>query len=121
MDADAAGRSSLSDAFRRAYEGAGLSQQALSAATGIDQSLISKYARGATQPPLDALVKVDRACGRPKGYVLRLAGYVDDDLDIKAALASDPTPEPDGRGMVVRLYEMLQDDARRSRNHSASS
>lgn len=113
MDADAAGRSSLSDAFRRAYESAGLSQQALSAATGIDQSLISKYARGATQPPLDALVKVDEACGQPRGHVLRLAGYVQDSIDIEAALASDPALDQEGRDMVVRLYRILREDAGR--------
>lgn len=109
MDA-AAGQSSLSDAFRRAYEGAGLSQQALSAATGIDQSLISKYARGATQPPLDVLPKIDAACGERTGYVLRLAGYVDDDLDIAAALAVDPSfPDAEDRAMLVRVYTTMRD------------
>lgn len=101
-------RGRLSTAFRQAYESAGLSQQALGERLGIDQSLISKYARGAVEPPLDLLPRVDHACGQPAGYVLRLAGYVTD-CDVSAAIASDPSLTPRYRRELVHYYEYVRE------------
>lgn len=113
--------SRLSDAFRAAYETAGLSQtQIADALDGVDQPAVSKWARGERPPPLWVLPAIDELCGKPRGYVLRLAGYVDD-VDVADLLAADKSLDPDGRGMVVRLYRMLQEDAAASRGHSAKS
>ena len=104
----------LPRAIRQAYEGAGLSQQALAAATGIDQSLLSKYARGAATPPLSVLPRIDTACGQPLGHVLRLAGYVADVISVETAVQSDPDLDPEDKGMLVRFY-------RRMKSHPLSS
>lgn len=102
-------RGRLSTAFRQAYEAAGLSQQALGERLGIDQSLISKYARGAVEPPLELLPEVDRACGQPLGHVLRLAGYVDDTAaDVLAAIKADQTIREDAKVALVDFYRSFR-------------
>lgn len=100
----------LTAAFRHACEQAGVTQEQLAERLGVHQTTVSTWLLGKAQPPLRHLPAIDELCGQPKGHVLRLAGYVDD-VDVKSALASDPSLDPDGRGMVVRLYEMLQADA----------
>lgn len=109
MASDVQHRGRLSVAFRRAYESAGLSQQALSELLGIDQSLISKYARGAVAPPLDFLEQVDVALARPRGHVLRLAGYVDDEsTDAIAAIQHDPYITDGQRDALLLLYNLFR-------------
>lgn len=95
-------------AFRLAYQQAGMTQEALAEATGIRQATISKYARGETHPPLDVLEKVDRALGKPAGHVLRLAGYVDDDVDLETAIQTFPAAvEPSGRQALLAVLRAL--------------
>lgn len=94
----------LSRALRQTYEAAGFTQVRLSEATGIDQQTISKYARGAVQPSLDVVVAVEDACGAARGSILRLAGYVSDELDVASALRSDPHLDAEGRELVSSLY-----------------
>ena len=90
-------------AFRLAYQQAAMTQEALAEATGIRQATISKYARGETQPPLDVLEKVDRALGKPAGHVLRLAGYIDDDVDLETAILTSSLHPMDQQTMLVLL------------------
>lgn len=96
-------------AFRLAYEQAGLTQEALAEATGVRQATISKYARGETQPPLDVLEKVDRALGRPAGHVLRLAGYVSDEVDLETAIETAPAEiDATDRQALLLLYRTFK-------------
>lgn len=96
-------RDRLTSAFRRAYESAGLSQEVLAEYTGIRQATISKYARGETTPPLDFLAEVEDACQLTRGHILRLAGFVDDAVDLEAAALTDPDIDDDIRPMLVDL------------------
>jgi transcriptional regulator with XRE-family HTH domain len=98
-------------AFRLAYESAGLSQVELAERlkargwTKVDQPQISKWVRGVSVPPLEVLPDVDAACGQPKGYVLRIAGYVDD------------PPSRHGRGAeLLAELRALRDDLTRQRS-----
>lgn len=109
MRSDAPHRGRLSEAFRQAYEQAGLSQEQLSEMTGVKQTTISKYARGAVQPPLELLPAVDAACGKPRGHILRLAGYVDDEVDVVAAIENDPNiTDPVDRKGLLMLYGVVR-------------
>lgn len=95
-------------AFRLAYEQAGLTQEALAVAIGIRQATISKYARGETQPPLDVLEKVDQACGKPAGHVLRLAEYVAAEVDLETAILKFPAPlDPGERQALLGMFRAL--------------
>lgn len=110
MELEDSPRVRLCAAFRTAYETAGLTQEALGERTGLPQARISKYARGESTPPLNVLELVDAACGQPKGYVLRLAEYVDDDLDTEAVISADRTiVDPEDRAMLVRFYRRIRD------------
>jgi transcriptional regulator with XRE-family HTH domain len=88
----------LSEAFKEAYLAAGLTQLDVEAGlhergfTNIDQPLVSKWARGMRQIPLDVLPALDDICGHRKGYILRAAGYVDpfEDDGVEAAIKADP-------------------------------
>ena len=102
-------RERVAKAFRRAYESAGLSQEALSKTTGIKQTTISKYARGEVMAPLEVLEKVDAACRRPRGHVLRLAGFVDDEKpDVLAAIEADAELSDPDRDALLFLYNFLK-------------
>ena len=99
---------SLSDAFREAYQAAGISQAEIAEATGVDQPRVSKWARGESQPPLEKLPTIDALFQKPKGYILRLAGYVDD--GIEAALSGDPALTDYGRSAVLSFYRFTRDE-----------
>jgi transcriptional regulator with XRE-family HTH domain len=96
-------------AFKHAYQAAGLTQVELARrlrARGwvkVDQPQISKWVRGVSVPPLEVLPDVDAACNRPKGYVLRVAGYVDD-------------PPPSVGGRLEAELRALRDDLNRHRD-----
>lgn len=104
------GAESLTDAFRLACSEAGVTQEQLAEQLGVHQTTVSSWLVGKAKPPLRHLPAIDALCGQPKGYILRLAGYVDDDLDVEAALAVDPSfADPDDRAMVVRFYQRMRD------------
>lgn len=92
-----------------------MTQTGLADATGIDQQTISKYARGAVTPPLEAVEALEDACGLARGHILRLAGFVSDDVDVRSAIASAEGIDEDGREMVLGAY----DYARRAATGSA--
>lgn len=100
-------------AFRRAYEAAGLTQVDLADRlqqrgwAKVTQSQISKWVRGVSVPPLDILPDVDAACGKPRGYVLRHAGYVEDANDVLTALVVDPVLDDEDKSALRLLYRVL--------------
>jgi len=92
-------------AFRTAYEAAGLRQEDIADALGVDQGTVSKWARGLQRIDLDYFPQIDQLCGHRKGYLLRLAGYVEDDpADVRSALASDPTLDEVSRRVLLAAY-----------------
>lgn len=111
----------LCRAFRQAYELAGLKQEALAELTGIKQAVISKYARGEVTPPPDVMEKVDIACGKPLGHVLRLAGYVKGDVDLAVAIERDPTfVDERGRQLMREAYRIFSTRSARPRKDVAA-
>lgn len=100
----------MTAAFKLACEQAGVTQEQLAEHLGVHQTTVSGWFVGKAQPPLRHLPAIDELCGQPKGYVLRLGGYVEDDLDVEAALAVDPLfADPEDRAMVVRFYRRMRD------------
>ncbi len=96
----------LSEAFRQTYEAAGASQLDISAALGVDQPTVSKWARGMRRPPLDALPVVEALIDVTKGTILRRAGYVDDPGGgVKEAILADPDLSEDDRRTLIGFYE----------------
>jgi transcriptional regulator with XRE-family HTH domain len=97
----------LSAAFRQTYEQAGVSQLDVATTLGVDQPTVSRWARGARRPPLDALPPVEQLCQVPKGTILRAAGYVDPDLSVLAAIDVDPLLDDHGRAAMRATYRAL--------------
>jgi len=97
----------LSDAFREAYEAAGVSQTQIAEALGVDQPRVSKWARGESEPALHQLPVIDALCGQPRGHVLRLAGYVDDGVDVIAAIHQDDRLDKESRDAIILLYTVF--------------
>jgi DNA-binding transcriptional regulator YiaG len=58
---------------------AGIDQRDLAKAVGVEQSTISRWIRGVTEPSFEKLMRLEVAAGRPRGFVLRLAGMIDDE------------------------------------------
>jgi transcriptional regulator with XRE-family HTH domain len=101
--------------------GDGWSTRDIATRFDVADSTITRWENGDRTPRLDQLPQLDALCDEPKGYVLRLADLVTDDFDVEGALASDPSLDADGRGMVVRLYRMLRDDAAQNGQSPANS
>lgn len=94
-------------AFRTAYEAAGLRQHEIAKALGVDQATVSKWSRGVQRIDLEYFPVLDELCGMPKGYVLRMAGFVEDTSgnSVKDAVAADPRLDATGRMVVMETYE----------------
>jgi len=84
---------------------AGVDQRVLAAGVGVDQSTISRWVRGETQPSFEKLVRLEVTAGRPRGFVLRLAGMIDDDANARHALDSDEALPDLARAMLVAAYD----------------
>jgi len=80
----------LAAAIKRAYTGR-LTQTELAQRLGTDQSRISKWVSGnGPEPSYAELARLEDALGRPRGYVLRAAGYVVDATTTEEAIEADP-------------------------------
>jgi transcriptional regulator with XRE-family HTH domain len=87
----------------------GITRKDVAAALGVEPNTISRYANGVREVPVSSLPKIDALCGRRRGYVLRLAGYVDDDeIDVLEAVARDDSLTPEMRRSIALNYEGLR-------------
>lgn len=93
----------LHEAIRRAYAGR-YTQADLARALGVDQTTVSSWSRGNSRPTLEQLAALEDACDRPLGFVLRLAGFVEDVVDVPGAVAVDPCLDDLGRDVVLNAY-----------------
>lgn len=96
--------SPLTEAFRVACEVAGLTQEQLAERLGVHQTTVSKWLVGKAQPPLEHLPIVDALCGERRGHILRLAGFVDDGVDVVAAINQDPALDEDSKAAMLLSY-----------------
>jgi plasmid maintenance system antidote protein VapI len=82
------------------------SQTELADLLGVGQSNISKWMRGVTRPSLDDIVRLEKVCGRRRGFILKAAGYVDEAVPSTAeAIENDPRLDDLGRRIVLATYE----------------
>lgn len=95
-------------AFRVAMETAGLRQGDVAEALNVDPATVSRWSRGMQRIDLEVFPLLDELCGRPHGYVLRLAGYVaDSDADVRAAIEADRLLTDKSKSALSLLYDVL--------------
>lgn len=83
----------------------GHNQEALAKAVGVDQTTISRWMRGETRPTLERLATLEEAAGRPRGFVLRAAGFIDDAVSARDALDLDEVLTPENRPVLLAAYD----------------
>jgi transcriptional regulator with XRE-family HTH domain len=95
----------LSQAIRLACEGR-ISQEALAATLNVAQSTISRWVRGVSSPSIEQVAALERAAGRPPGFVYREAGLVVE-WSVVDAINADPLLDEAGRAALLGAYRGL--------------
>lgn len=94
----------LGGAVRACYEGR-LTQTDVGRTIGVDQGTVSNWSRGVNQPGLDDIARVERACHRPKGWILTHGGFVDETISVLAAIEMDPHLNDAARAALRGAYQ----------------
>lgn len=101
----------LHEAIREAYTGLGFTQAQLAERMGVDQTTISRLANGrwgeAGGPTPDLLAKIEEAAGRPRGWILVQAGYVQAPGSLREAIELDPGLSKKAREMLLTLHDAV--------------
>lgn len=85
----------------------GWSAQDLADRLNVGQPTISRWERGGRLPALELLPRFDNLLGRPRGELLRRAGYVEDDCDVVTAIRSDDALSADHKSILIDVYEAI--------------
>lgn len=91
-------------AVRECYDGR-LTQKQLAATLGVEQQTVSLWSTGKTEPRPPMQNRIEDACGRPHGWILRRAGFVDEVRTTEDAIQVDQRLTDDARTAVLRAYE----------------
>lgn len=102
---------SLGEAIKVAY--GRTTQDDIAKRIGTTQPTVSKWVRGETDPNFDQVAAIEDACDRPRGFILRLAGYVVDPVGVLDAIDNDAEISEESRAMLRHLYEGARARARR--------
>lgn len=103
----------LADAIRFAYKGS-LTQVELAEQLGVAQNTVSRWSTGDVEPSLDQIGAVEDACGLPRGFILRAAGYVDSSDSPEAVIAADHRLDAARRDLMLATYKVAVRQSRQS-------
>lgn len=97
-------------AFKTAYQRAGLKQEEIAAALGVDQATVSRWARGLQRIDLDYFPEIDRLCEQATGYMLTLAGYVERGhrCSVEQTVKADDVLNADERRVILGIYRLAR-------------
>lgn len=95
----------LAAAIRQAYRGR-LTQSQLAEALGVAQNTISRWSTGDVEPALADIARLEEACGVPRGFVLRSAGFVADAQSAEEAIEADPRLDVPRRELILATYRV---------------
>ena len=90
-------------AIRSVYSGR-FTQTQLAARLGVAQNTISRWSTGDVEPSLEDIARIEDACGVPRGYVLRSAGYVADSRSTEEMIAADTRLDQGQRELLLAAY-----------------
>jgi transcriptional regulator with XRE-family HTH domain len=95
---------SLADAIRATYAGL-MTQVQLAGRLGVTQNTISRWSTGESEPSFREVAEIERTCGRPRGFILRAAGFVEEPLNAEEIIAMDPRIDSPRRALLLASYE----------------
>lgn len=90
--------------MRAAVKASGLTQEALAAQLNEKQQTISGWML-LREPRLDDLVRIEQILGKPRGFLLRSAGYVADATSARDAILGDPKLSESHRALLLATYD----------------
>lgn len=99
-------------AVRSAIRGSGLTQEAVASQLNEKQQTISGWML-AREPRLDDLRRIEEVLHKPKGFLLRTAGYVDDLVDCRECLRGDTRLNEPHRALLLAAYDSAVELAKR--------
>lgn len=91
-------------AVREAWQESGISQGDLALELGEKQQTISGWML-TREPRLDDLMRLEEALGKPRGFLLRAAGYSEDVQDCRDCLRYHPTLLDAYRDLLLASYD----------------
>lgn len=94
-----------------------ITQTALAEIVGVTQPTISRWVNGSILPTLDDLTAIEQASGRPRGWILHAAGYIEDVLTVPEAIDMDAALTDSARRAMHGAYlaAIQASEAERSR------
>jgi transcriptional regulator with XRE-family HTH domain len=102
-------RKPLHEAIKEAFMGQGLTQAQLAERLGVDQTTVSRLANGRWGdqggPAPEVLARIEEAAGRPRGWILIQAGYVDGVRTPLEAFEVDPALTDGARRTLRDFYQ----------------
>lgn len=107
----------LGEGIRQALGGR-LTQEQLADKLGVDQGQVSRWVRDKATPSVTRLFAIEDAAGRPRGFIMRAAGYLTDEPTVEEVLEADPAISDDAREMLKGMYAVA---VRQHRAHLAPS
>jgi hypothetical protein len=105
--ADKALTAAIAQVLRQARDGGMTTRDIADYFGGVADATISRWETGARAVSLDLLPTFDQLAGRPRGYTLRLAGYVTDDHDLRTAILTAPELDDEARKVLAGTYDVL--------------
>lgn len=101
-------------AMSKARQDRDLSQAALGAMVKSNQSTVSSWERGESEPPPDFVFAIETACKVPPGSLSRLLGYMpiikDVEQDLECAIMSCPKLDVNERKLLRDIFVMMASD-----------
>lgn len=104
----------IAHAVKEIRQAADLSQTELAARLGTTQPSVSAWERGETAPGFGDITNIEKACGRRRGAVFRLAGYAPE-VNIPELLLTDPALGLEQRKIAADTYRVWVKMARSQR------
>jgi transcriptional regulator with XRE-family HTH domain len=91
----------------RELQAQGWSKRDIAERLGVEAPTVSRWENGTRQPELALLPRIDQLLGRPRGEVLRRAGFVEEVADVRSAIAADPLLTDKSKSALSLLYDVL--------------
>lgn len=111
----------LGQAIKDVLREQGLNQAELARRLGMDDGHVTRLVKGQIKGvALDFVRRIEDVLDLHRGELLRRAGYVEDLVSVRDAIAMDPSLTLDERRIVLRTYDLSAEASGRPTSRSGS-